>query len=48
MLYHSIVHFAGEAFNYADRVGAVKIAFVAPDEWSKGLVRIKELARNYS
>lgn len=37
----------GKAFNYADRVGAVKIAFVAPDEWSKGLVRIKDL-RNFT
>lgn len=36
----------GKAFNYADRVGAVKIAFVAPDEWSKGLVRVKDL-RNF-
>lgn len=37
----------GKAFNYADRVGAVKIAFVAPDEWEKGLVRIKDL-RNFT
>merc|ERR1719203_1867672 len=33
----------GKAFNYADRVGAVKVAFVAPDEWAKGLVRVKDL-----
>eukprot|EP00747_Dinoflagellata_sp_TGD_P100566 gnl/TRDRNA2_/TRDRNA2_168071_c0_seq2.p1 gnl/TRDRNA2_/TRDRNA2_168071_c0~~gnl/TRDRNA2_/TRDRNA2_168071_c0_seq2.p1 ORF type:complete len:401 (-),score=97.43 gnl/TRDRNA2_/TRDRNA2_168071_c0_seq2:3-1205(-) len=33
----------GKAFSYADRVGAVRIAFVAPDEWEKGLVRIKDL-----
>lgn len=32
-----------KAFNYADRVGAHRIAFVAPDEYSKGLVRIKDL-----
>jgi len=32
-----------KAFNYADRVGATKIAFVAPDEWAKGLVRVKDL-----
>ena len=32
-----------KAFNYADRAGAERIAFVAPDEWSKGLVRIKDL-----
>ncbi|CAE7199864.1 unnamed protein product [Symbiodinium natans] len=35
-----------KAFNYADRAGAERIAFVAPDEWSKGLVRIKDL-RNF-
>mmetsp|Transcript_15565 Transcript_15565/g.35388 ORF Transcript_15565/g.35388 Transcript_15565/m.35388 type:complete len:577 (-) Transcript_15565:95-1825(-) len=35
-----------KAFNYADKVGAVRVAFVAPDEWSKGLVRIKDL-RNF-
>ena len=33
-----------QAFNYADRAGAERIAFVAPDEWSKGLVRIKDRA----
>lgn len=32
-----------KAFNYADRVGADKIAFVAPGEWEQGLVRIKDL-----
>mmetsp|Transcript_51148 Transcript_51148/g.121560 ORF Transcript_51148/g.121560 Transcript_51148/m.121560 type:complete len:534 (+) Transcript_51148:82-1683(+) len=32
-----------KAFNFADRVGAKKIAFVAPDEYSRGLVRIKDL-----
>mmetsp|Transcript_57127 Transcript_57127/g.88894 ORF Transcript_57127/g.88894 Transcript_57127/m.88894 type:complete len:454 (+) Transcript_57127:2-1363(+) len=32
-----------KAFNYADRLGADKIALIAPDEWSKGLVRIKNL-----
>mmetsp|Transcript_36835 Transcript_36835/g.68600 ORF Transcript_36835/g.68600 Transcript_36835/m.68600 type:complete len:563 (-) Transcript_36835:62-1750(-) len=35
-----------KAFNYADRAGAERIAFVAPDEWAKGLVRIKDL-RNF-
>merc|ERR1712159_941389 len=34
---------AGKAFNYADRVGADRIAFVAPDEWNKGFCRIKDL-----
>jgi histidyl-tRNA synthetase len=32
-----------KAFNYSDRVGAVRVAFVAPGEWNKGLVRIKDL-----
>jgi histidyl-tRNA synthetase len=32
-----------KAFKYADRVGGRKIAFVAPDEWEKGMVRIKDL-----
>ncbi|CAE7887063.1 unnamed protein product, partial [Symbiodinium microadriaticum] len=30
-----------KAFRYADKVGAAKIAFVAPDEWEKGEVRVK-------
>lgn len=33
----------GKAFNHADRVGAKRIAFVAPSEWEQGLVRIKDL-----
>jgi len=33
----------GQAFNHADRIGAQRVAFVAPDEWEKGLVRIKDL-----
>ena len=33
----------GKAFNYADRVGARRIIFVGPDEWEKGLVRVKDL-----
>merc|ERR1740139_1830496 len=36
----------GKAFNYADRAGAVRMAFVAPGEWEQGLVRIKDL-RNF-
>ncbi len=32
-----------KVFNQADKVGADKVAFVAPDEFSKGLVRIKDL-----
>merc|ERR1711972_108921 len=35
-----------KAFNYADRAGAVRMAFVAPGEWEQGLVRIKDL-RNF-
>jgi len=35
-----------KAFNYADRVGAIRVAFVAPGEWEQGLVRIKDL-RNF-
>jgi len=30
-------------FEYADRIGAQRAVFVAPDEWSKNLVRIKNL-----
>jgi len=37
---------AAKAFNYADRAGAVRVAFVAPDEWKMGLVRIKDM-RNF-
>jgi histidyl-tRNA synthetase len=36
-----------KAFNYADRAGAARVAFVAPGEWEKGLVRIKDL-RNFA
>lgn len=45
-VYTDVAKKVGKAFNYADRAGAVKIAFVAPDEWAKGLVRIKDL-RNF-
>jgi histidyl-tRNA synthetase len=30
-------------FNYADRIGAKRAVLIAPDEWGKGLVRVKEL-----
>jgi len=30
-------------FEYADRIGAIRAVFVAPDEWSRGLVRVKNL-----
>jgi histidyl-tRNA synthetase len=32
-----------KAYNYADRIGARKLALVAPNEWDQGLVRIKDL-----
>ncbi|KAG8468769.1 hypothetical protein KFE25_007287 [Diacronema lutheri] len=31
------------AFSYADRVGGQRVVFVAPDEWQRGCVRIKDL-----
>lgn len=31
------------AFEYADKVGADNIVFVAPDEWAKGVVAVKDL-----
>lgn len=34
-----------QAFNYADRVGAQRAILVAPDEWSKGTVQVKNLRR---
>lgn len=42
-VYPDIAKRVKKAFKYADRVGAQKIAFVAPDEWENGLVRIKNL-----
>jgi len=30
-------------YSYADRVGAKRAVLLAPDEWAKGLVRIKNL-----
>ena len=35
-----------KGFKYADRVNAVRVAFVAPGEWDQGLVTIKDL-RNF-
>merc|ERR1711953_1152612 len=35
-----------KAFDYADRRGAIRVAFVAPSEWEKQMVRIKDL-RNF-
>lgn len=32
-----------KAFNFADRAGADRCAFVAPDEWATGKVRVKDL-----
>jgi len=36
-----------KAYNYADRVGARRVALVAPSEWEKGCVRVKDL-RSFS
>jgi histidyl-tRNA synthetase len=33
----------GKIFQQADRVGADKVAFIAPDEFNNGLVRIKDI-----
>jgi histidyl-tRNA synthetase len=33
----------GAAYDYANRIGAARAVFIAPDEWSRGLVRIKDL-----
>jgi histidyl-tRNA synthetase len=32
-----------QAFSYADRVGATRAILIAPDEWAKGLVQVKNL-----
>ena len=32
-----------KAFDYANRIGAHRIAYVAPDEWAAGNVRVKDL-----
>lgn len=32
-----------QAFSYADRVGARRAVLIAPDEWGKGMVRVKYL-----
>mmetsp|Transcript_82667 Transcript_82667/g.221642 ORF Transcript_82667/g.221642 Transcript_82667/m.221642 type:complete len:91 (-) Transcript_82667:66-338(-) len=32
-----------QTFDYANRAGARMVALVAPDEWAKGMVRIKNL-----
>eukprot|EP00441_Pelagodinium_beii_P042798 CAMPEP_0197633264 /NCGR_PEP_ID=MMETSP1338-20131121/9666_1 /TAXON_ID=43686 ORGANISM="Pelagodinium beii, Strain RCC1491" /NCGR_SAMPLE_ID=MMETSP1338 /ASSEMBLY_ACC=CAM_ASM_000754 /LENGTH=105 /DNA_ID=CAMNT_0043204887 /DNA_START=16 /DNA_END=329 /DNA_ORIENTATION=- len=42
-VYPEVARKVKKAFRYADKVGAAKIAFVAPDEWENGLVRIKDL-----
>ncbi|KAJ8601917.1 hypothetical protein CTAYLR_008098 [Chrysophaeum taylorii] len=34
---------ARAAFDLANRAGARMVAFVAPDEWSRGLVRVKDM-----
>lgn len=42
-LYQQVVKKMGKAFSYADRIGARKVALVAPDEWTRGEVTIKDL-----
>ena len=32
-----------QAFSYADRIGATTAVLVAPDEWAKGMVKVKNL-----
>ncbi|KAH9579973.1 Anticodon-binding [Trypanosoma melophagium] len=32
-----------QAFNYADRIGAIRAVLVAPDEWARGEVQVKML-----
>ena len=32
-----------KAFSYADRVRGKRVIFVAPDEWTQGKVRMKDL-----
>jgi len=34
------------SFTYADRIGATRAIFVAPDEWARGEVRIKDLRKS--
>jgi len=34
---------ARQAFDLANRAGARRVAFVAPDEWAQGLVRVKDM-----
>jgi len=46
-VYPDVARKVKKAFRYADRVGAVRIAFVAPDEYERGMVRIKDL-RSFS
>jgi len=43
LFYQQVAKKIGNAFNYADRVGAQYVALVAPGEWEKGEVRIKNL-----
>merc|ERR1719162_1144615 len=45
-MYPEVAKKVAKAFNHADKVGAMRIAFVAPDEYNKGLVRVKDL-RNF-
>ncbi len=42
-IYQQVVKKMGKAFSYADRIGAGKVALLAPDEWAKGEVVVKDL-----
>jgi histidyl-tRNA synthetase len=32
-----------KAFEFANKIGACRVAYVAPDEWAAGRVRVKDL-----
>eukprot|EP00755_Sulcionema_specki_P004441 Sspe_Gene.30080::Locus_14675_Transcript_1_1_Confidence_1.000_Length_1685::g.30080::m.30080/K01892/HARS, hisS; histidyl-tRNA synthetase len=37
-----------QAFSYADRIGVSRVIFVAPDEWGRGCVRVKDFTRDHA
>jgi len=42
-LFQGVGNKVAKVFSYADRLGARRVAFVAPGEWDQGCVRIKDL-----
>ncbi len=34
---------SAKAFDFANKIGAWRVAYVAPDEWTAGKVRVKDL-----